>query len=212
MTDRPPLPHPIPVFDLGGVFVDWEPLYLFRKLFETEEEAVWFKENICTLAWNLEFDRGVLFADGVARLTTRHPKYWRQIAAYDQRWREMLGDLHHGTIALHDELVRQNIPTYAITNFSWEKWMPLLGEWPFLEKFDGVVVSGLEGFVKPDPRIFGTFCKRFGLRASDCVFIDDSELNVHGARAVGMQALHFTSSEKLRDDLIALGLPLQPAR
>ncbi|HHS83210.1 MAG TPA: HAD family phosphatase, partial [Devosia sp.] len=81
-----------------------------------------------------------------------------------------------------------------------------------LEKFDGVVVSGLEGFVKPDPRIFGTFCKRFGLRASDCVFIDDSELNVHGARAVGMQALHFTSSEKLRDDLIALGLPLQPAR
>ena len=32
----------IPVFDLGNVFVDWNPMYLFRKLFDTEEEAQWF--------------------------------------------------------------------------------------------------------------------------------------------------------------------------
>ena len=58
----------IPVFDLGGVFVDWNPMYLFRKLFETEEEAQWFWDNICTKDWNLEFDAGDIFAEGVAKL------------------------------------------------------------------------------------------------------------------------------------------------
>ena len=39
----------VPVFDLGGVFVDWNPMYLFRKLFDSEEDAQWFQDNICTL-------------------------------------------------------------------------------------------------------------------------------------------------------------------
>ena len=69
----------IPVFDLGGVFVDWNPMYLFRKLFESEEDAVWFHQNICTSDWNLEFDAGEIYSEGVAKLVTRFPKYWREI-------------------------------------------------------------------------------------------------------------------------------------
>ena len=60
----------VPVFDLGGVFVDWNPMYLFRKLFETEEEAQWFQDTICTKDWNLEFDAGDIYAEGVAKLST----------------------------------------------------------------------------------------------------------------------------------------------
>lgn len=199
----------IPVFDLGGVFVDWNPLYLFRKLFETEEEAVWFHENICTGDWNLEFDAGEIYAEGVAKLVTRFPKYWREIQAFDQRWTETFGPQIQGTIDIHNELVEQDIPTFAITNFSWEKWMTRLGEWPFLEKFDGVVVSGLEHLVKPDPRIYRVFSERYGIDPQVCVFIDDSLPNVEAARHYGMRALHFTGADQLRKDLIALGLPLK---
>ena len=199
----------VPVFDLGGVFVDWNPMYLFRKLFETEEEAQWFQDTICTKDWNLEFDAGDIYAEGVAKLITRYPKYWREIQAYDKRWKETLGDFIQGTIDIHDELVAQDIPTFAITNFSWEKWVSCLGEWPFLEKFDGVVVSGLEHLVKPDPRIFRVFCERYSLAPSECVFIDDSEPNVVAARKFGMQAIHFKDATSLRKDLIGLGLPLK---
>src|SRR5690606_11388343 len=73
----------IPVFDLGGVFIDWDPIYLFRKLFATEEEARWFQDHICTRDWNLDFDAGDIYAEGVAKLITRHPRYWREIQAYD---------------------------------------------------------------------------------------------------------------------------------
>ncbi len=40
------------IFDLGGVLIDWNPRYLYRKIFKTEEEVTWFLENICTAEWN----------------------------------------------------------------------------------------------------------------------------------------------------------------
>jgi 2-haloacid dehalogenase len=199
----------VPVFDLGGVFIDWNPMYLFRKLFPTEDEAQWFQDNICTKEWNLEFDAGDIYAEGVARLITRHPKYWREIKAYDDRWKETLGGFIDGTIAIHDELIAAELPTFAITNFSWEKWVSCLPDWPFLEKFDGVVVSGLEGLVKPDPRIYRVFCERYSLSPDACVFIDDSEPNVISARKFGMRAIHFRDPAQLRAELVAMGLPLK---
>ncbi len=199
----------VPVFDLGGVFVDWNPMYLFRKIFETEEDAQWFHDNICTPAWNLEFDAGEIFSEGIARLVTRYPRYWREIQAFDLRWKETFSGVIQGTIDIHDELIAQEIPTFAITNFSWEKWMSCLADWPFLEKFDGVIVSGLEGLVKPDPRIYRVFCERYGLAPESCVFIDDSEPNIVSARKFGMHGIHFRDPVQLRRELVELGLPLR---
>jgi 2-haloacid dehalogenase len=211
----PPLESPpmtdtlVPVFDLGGVFVDWNPMYLFRKLFETEEEAQWFHDTICTLAWNLEFDAGEIYAEGIAKLITRYPRYWREIQAFDERWFETVGGFIDGTVAIHDELIAAEVPTFAITNFSWQKWVACLPKWPFLEKFDGVIVSGLEGLVKPDPRLYRVFTERYGLAPESCVFIDDSEPNVVSARKFGMHAIHFQDPAQVRAELVALGLPLR---
>jgi len=108
----------VPVFDLGGVFVDWNPMYLFRKLFDTEEEAQWFQDTVCTRDWNLEFDAGDIYAEGVAKLVSRYPRYWREIQAYDERWKETLGDFIPGTIAIHDELIAAEV------DYS---YMPMLG-------------------------------------------------------------------------------------
>ena len=87
--------------------------------------------------------------------------------------------------------------------------MSCLPDWPFLEKFDGVIVSGLEGMVKPDPRIYRVFCERYGLAPESCVFIDDSEPNITSARKFGMHGIHFKDPVTLRKELIGLGLPLK---
>lgn len=199
----------IPVFDLGGVFVEWDPMNLFRKLFETEEEARWFHDNVCTLDWNLEFDAGVKYEDGVNNLITRFPRYWREIQAYNLRWKEMISGTIQGTVDIHNELIAAEIPTFAITNFSLEKWIAVLDDLPFMEKFDGVVVSGAEGLVKPDTRIYKLFCDRYSLAPENCVFMDDNESNVVSAHNFGMKAIHFKSPEQLREELIELGLPLE---
>ena len=95
-----------------------------------------------------------------------------------------------------------------ITNFSAEKFADARRIWPFLDTFDGIVVSGEHRMLKPDPEIYRLLLDTHGLAAGDCVFIDDAVKNVDGARAVGMHALHFTGPETLRSDLKGLGFAL----
>ncbi|MGL5736844.1 MAG: HAD-IA family hydrolase, partial [Beijerinckiaceae bacterium] len=94
---------------------------------------------------------------------------------------------------------------YAITNFNDEKLREAQTIYPFLNVFDDIVVSATEKVLKPEPRIFEILFERNGLRAGDCVFIDDSEKNVIGARAVGMHAIHFQNPQQLAQDLRTLG-------
>jgi 2-haloacid dehalogenase len=77
---------------------------------------------------------------------------------------------------------------------------------PFLTWFTDVVVSGEEKLVKPDAAIYTRLLERNGLQAGDCLFIDDSAANVAAARAVGMQAVHFTGVQTLRRDLAMHGI------
>jgi epoxide hydrolase-like predicted phosphatase len=67
--------------------------------------------------------------------------------------------------------------------------------------FDDIVISGEVGLRKPEPEIFLLAAERIGLTAVECVFVDDLELNVIGARALGMTAVHHTSYEQTRQEL-----------
>jgi epoxide hydrolase-like predicted phosphatase len=60
------------------------------------------------------------------------------------------------------------------------------------ELFDGVVISGDEGFRKPDPRMYELGASRIGVAPGDCVFVDDLEFNLDPARELGMAVVHHT--------------------
>jgi putative hydrolase of the HAD superfamily len=62
------------------------------------------------------------------------------------------------------------------------------------ELFDGVVISGEEGFRKPDPRMYELGAQRIGAAPADCVFVDDLAFNLDPARELGMAAVHHTSA------------------
>jgi epoxide hydrolase-like predicted phosphatase len=63
--------------------------------------------------------------------------------------------------------------------------------YPFIEFFDGVVISCEVGIMKPDPRVYQLAAESLGVRPEEAVFIDDFIENVEGARRAGMQAIHF---------------------
>ncbi|NNG05657.1 MAG: HAD family phosphatase [Inquilinus sp.] len=196
----------IPVFDIGGVLLDWNPRYLYRTLFDDEAAMEEFLATVCTPAWNRQMDGGKPFAQGVAELTARFPEHAALIAAFDERWQEMIPRAHTDTVAILDELRGAGRPVYAITNFSAEKLDLELRRWPFLGGFEGIIVSGAERVLKPGPEIYRLLLDRYGLTAADCLFIDDVEENAAGARAVGMHAVRFESADRLRGDLAAHGL------
>jgi putative hydrolase of the HAD superfamily len=70
--------------------------------------------------------------------------------------------------------------------------------------FDDIVISGEVGLRKPEPEIFQLAAQRLGLEPAECVFVDDMQLNVDGARAVGMTAILHTEYDETRRALETL--------
>lgn len=194
------------VFDIGGVLIDWNPRYLYRKLLPDADAVEHFLSTVCTSEWNVMQDAGRSWDDAVAELTVLHPDKTELIAAYHLRWDEMVSGAIDDTVEILRTLKAQGTPTYAITNFSADKFVRARRRFDFLNAFDGVTVSGEIGLIKPDARIYEHFLRSFGLEPADCVFIDDVAKNAQAARDVGMHAIHFTTPEALRAELDAFGI------
>lgn len=194
MADAPPIKASIDavVFGLGGVLIDWDPRYLYRKLFPGDEAAMeHFLSAVVDFKWNAHQDAGRPFAEAMAGTRARHPQYTSLIEAFDSRWEEMLASPIHGAVALLDSLRQRGVPLYALANWSKEKFPIARARFDFFAWFDGIVVSGEEGLIKPDPAIFHRLIERYGLEPSTTLFIDDMAYNTDAARDLGFQIHHF---------------------
>ena len=196
----------IVVFDLGGVLLDWNPRHLYRKLFDDQPSMEAFLANVCTPAWNERQDAGRPFAEAVAELAPRHPDKLPLINAWRDRFGEMISGPIDDTVEILRELKSRDVPVYALTNWSAETFPGQRPRFAFFDWFDGIVVSGAEGCMKPDARIFRILLDRYGLVAQDIVFVDDNPGNAAAATALGMHGIHFRSPATLRDELATLGL------
>ena len=202
----PTAPPTAVVFDLGGVLIDWNPRYLYRKLFDDEAAMESFLADVVTPEWNGQQDSGRTWEEAVEVLTRQHPEQRDLIAAYWHRWQETLGDAIAPTVEILEELRQAGVRLYALSNWSAETFPVARPRYPFLETFDGIVISGEEKLAKPDPRIFRHLLERYDLEPAATVFIDDSDANVAAAAAQGMIALRFEDAATLRRDLVRLGL------
>jgi 2-haloacid dehalogenase len=200
----------VAVFDLGGVLIDWNPRYLYRKLFDGDDAAMeHFLANVCTTSWNSKQDAGRTFAEACAALKLEHPSHAELIDAWFQRQREMVAGPISGTVDILAELRARGVPLYALSNWSVETYPLVSKRFEFLRWFQGIVLSGEVRVIKPDPRIFQFFFKTHGVDPAQAVYIDDLKPNVEAANALGMHGILFTDPPALRSELVKLGL-LQP--
>jgi len=193
------------VFDIGGVLVNWVPHLAWVEALGSETEAQAFIERTGFKARNVRADGGAFFADLAAEIAD--PADAAHFAQYVALYQKTLPSLIQGSWDILDRLRAQGTPVHAITNWSAETWPEGVKAHPRLGKaFDVLVVSGQEGIIKPDARIFDILCTRAGVMQQECVFIDDSYHNVEGARAAGMDAIHFTDPANLETELKSRGL------
>jgi len=194
------------VFDIGNVLLRWDPRNLYRKLFDDETQMEWFLSTVCTNRWNLEQDKGRDWDEAVALLVKDYPDHEGPIRAFHERWEETVSGVLEENAALLTRLRQAGIPNYCITNFSAPKFVLAQQKYPFLAGFDGVIVSGDERLLKPEPEIYNLLLSRYGLEAQDCIFIDDSKATVQGARSVGMHAIHCLETTDLAAELRRHGI------
>lgn len=196
------------IFDLGNVLIPFNPRWLFRRMLPDEASIDRFFAETDFEAWNLEMDAGRPFADGIAAHSARYPHYRHLFAAFFARWQETVGEAISESVAMLRSLRRHGIRTYALTNFSAETYPLAQARFPFLAEFDGSVVSGYEGVVKPDPEIYQRLLTRYSVVAGCAAFLDDRLENVEAARALGLHGIHFRDAQQARLALRVLGLPL----
>lgn len=204
---RPQENRSVAIFDLGGVLIDWNPRHLYRKLFNGDEAAMeHFLATVCTKEWNERQDAGRTFAEATQELLPRHADKVELIEAFGKRFAEMVPGAIDGAVAILAELKQRSVPIYAITNWSAETFPTLRERFTFMAWFQGIVVSGIEGVMKPDPRIFHILLERHGVTPESAVFIDDVADNAAVASALGIHGIHFRSPEQLRHELVAVGI------
>lgn len=198
------------IFDLGGVLINWDPRYVYRTIFKTEEEVEWFLENVTSSGWNEEQDAGYSLHKATEELIAKHPKWESEIKAYYGRWLEMLGNELHESVEIFRQLKQSGkYKLYALTNWSAELFPHAREKFEFLKWFEGIVVSGEEKTRKPFTEFYKILLDRYALDPSKTIFIDDNLRNVKGAEVVGMIGIHFHNPSQLKNELEKFGIEIR---
>ena len=196
------------IFDLGGVLIDWSPEYVYLKEFRGDRQKMaWFLNKICAWEWNMNQDAGYPLQQATEDRVAMFPEHEDLIRMYYGRWEEMLGFAHEDTLEILKELTEHpDYRVYALTNWSGETWPKAIAKFPWLQWFEGIVVSGDEKMRKPHPEIYQLILDRYSIEAETAIFIDDSLPNVAGSEALGITGIHFSGAQKLRTDLQQKGV------
>lgn len=195
------------VFDLGNVLIRWDPFpALAAGVGEVEARRLLDADDFDFHAWNVHQDAGRSFADAVDEVRRTHPHWVDHVAGYFPHYADSLVGAIEGTVSLLQEVAASGVPVFALTNWSGETFHHARERFGFLEEFTDIVVSGDEGLAKPDPAIFRVLEQRTDVPAERTLFTDDSARNVAAAAELGFDAVVFTSSEQLREELSLRGL------
>jgi len=205
-SSEPAVPSVV-VFDLGGVLVDWNPRYLFSKLFDDARRLDWFLANVCNGAFYLRLDIDRDSRAAIAETLARHPEHATEIAAYVERFDEAVRGEIAPMVGLLERLHTAGTRLYALTNWAADTFARSRPRLPCLSLFRDIVVSGEEQLVKPDPRLFQVLFTRGGFAPTEAVFIDDNRINAEAAQTLGMRAIHHRDPAETIDALRAMGLP-----
>jgi glucose-1-phosphatase len=98
----------------------------------------------------------------------------------------------------------------CLSNTNALHWESYFERWGLEDLFETVFLSYRLGLVKPDAAIFEHVVGALGVAAERIVLLDDSQLNVDGARWVGMQAARVRGPEEARRELVRLGILVAP--
>ena len=130
------------LFDLGGVFFDWNPKYFFKSIFSSNEELNYFLTHICNNEWNIKQDAGKLIKDAENDLINKFPQYSKEIKMYYSNHRKMIKGTFKSSIDQFLELKTRDYLCYVLSNWSAETFKGMEEDYPFLQSFDGIIISG----------------------------------------------------------------------
>ncbi len=189
------------LFDLGGVFFDWDPDHFYKNVFENIEEREFFLAEVCNDQWNVQQDAGRSIAEAELELIPKFPHYEKVIKMYYKNHRKMIRGVFEESVDILKKLKDKNYDCYVLSNWSAETFEGMTDDYPFLKLFDGLLISGEDKLIKPDHAIYQLARDRFNLNPEETVFIDDKLENIQAAQEMNFKTIHLTDPNIIKTEI-----------
>ena len=194
------------VFDIGGVLADFNVNgFLGTKGFDGAMIRRILKASVMTPYWGA-FERGEITEEEAFKgFAGTDPEIGDALYRAFSNVEGMLTSRAY-VIPLVKALKAAGCGVYYLSNYSKKAYDECGESLSFMPYMDGGVVSFRVGRTKPDPEMYRIFLEKYGLRAEECVFIDDTAENVDAARELGFRGIVYTDSEALVRELREAGV------
>lgn len=184
------------VFDIGMVLVDFRYVDYCRDL-GFDEDTVQKLVNAMVLSpdWNT-LDMGIISQEElIARFKNENPEIEKEIDLFWEDLTEIVRSFPRSREWLSD-LKASGYNIYLLTNYPEEMFaLHCKTQFDFLGYTDGMVVSSHVKLTKPDSRIYECLLSKYGIEASESVFLDDRADNTAAAAALGFKTITVTDQE-----------------
>ena len=197
------------IFDMGNVLIHFDRAQFLDRLgVEEADRELLMREVFLSLEW-VRMDRGSMNEQTAQESMCRRIPERLHWAVHElvSRWDQPILPVE-GMEELIGELKAAGYGIYLLSNASVRQhdYWPRIAASRF---FDGTLISGDEGVVKPQPEIYRLMLERFGLKAEECFFIDDVAGNIEGAFYCGIPGAVFHNDVvRLRRELRAAGVSI----
>lgn len=180
------------IFDIGNVLLDFDYMKHFRSLFDEETAQTIADISVRNLDVWLEMDRGVLsYDEAVALVIQGAPRLEKEIRLAVKALYDRVEAYPYATEWVKS-LKEKGYRIYILSNYGEKPFAASKARMPFLDYVDGTLLSCQVQDVKPSAAIYQALCDRFQIDPGKAVFIDDSPLNIAGAKAFGLHTILFT--------------------
>lgn len=189
------------IFDFGKVLIEYDYFVILDEIFTTHERAEDFYHHLMAEGWHERLDcEESSFEAIISDMQQAIPRYKEEIKLFGSRYTDfVLGEIK-GMRALLVKLKAEGYKLFGLTNWC-SKIHITMQQYPIFQLLDGIVVSSEEHIVKPSAAIYERLCRKFGLKKCECLFADDTIVNVEAARNFGMWGICFKNTVQYESEL-----------
>ena len=188
------------IFDLGNVLIGFKPEEFINKNIKEEYREKFFNVVFKGQEW-ADLDRGVLeYNDAIKIFSEKIPECSLEIKKFFDNY--ILDALE--PIEKNIEIMKSlkgKYKLYVLSNFHYPAFDYIFKNWEFFKYFDGKIVSGHCKLLKPEKEIYKLLCSTYSLKPDECVFIDDTKVNIEAAEKFGIKGIHLTDINILEEKL-----------
>lgn len=187
------------VFDMGNVLISFDTVNILRKKGVTDEADIkLFCEKIFMSEEWQAYDRGVVDKSAFVPLIKKLPEKL-SVLADEMILKNIFVVDNSPPIKAMEELIKKaknnGYKIYLLSNAGQDFYIYSKGI-PALKYFDGLFVSSDYKLLKPEKEIYEAFLEKFDLIASECLFVDDLQINIDGAAKCGIDGICFNASKE----------------